>query len=91
MGMYDHVKIEVPLPEGKPNHYVFQTKDFDCLLHNYIITKNKTLIRDGEEIDFHGWLYFYGGPNNEFNEYDAKFTDGKLVELTARSSCKEKE
>lgn len=37
-----------------------------------------TPVKDGEEdTNYHGWLNFYGG---DF-EYNAKFTDGKIVEI----------
>lgn len=41
-------------------------------------------------IDYHGYIKFYHGITNkttydvEWHEYAAKFTDGKLVEITAK-------
>lgn len=87
MGMFDNVIVEVPLPDGGSNEYIFQTKDLDCELHNYIITKDRKLVRDGEETDFHGWLYFYDGST----AYEAKFTDGALVEIVVYNDNQEGE
>jgi hypothetical protein len=37
------------------------------------------------DTNFHGWLLFYGDcRTDEMFEYRAKFTDGKVVELTPR-------
>lgn len=97
MGMYDNLRIEVPLPNGrKPSGP--QTKDFGCLLKTHIITAEGRLMVDETEMfehpermvdsNFHGILHFCdsdGDPNNDtwrFYEYEAKFTDGKLIEIT---------
>jgi hypothetical protein len=42
-----------------------------------------TRIKTGlKPIEFHGWLNFYtNGPNNSWEEYNTKFTDGKLVDI----------
>jgi hypothetical protein len=68
----------------------FQTKDFDCILDNYLISSHGRLILTtglvNEDINYHGMLMFYtvvrppmGG--GYFIEYRCKFTDGKLVEV----------
>lgn len=54
MGMFDSIKCEVTLPINKKlaknfrnkdwTEVVFQTKDLDCTLSNYIIKKNKSFV-----------------------------------------------
>ena len=53
MGMFDSLKVELPLPLNKKeqakfsninwNDVVFQTKDLECTLSTYTITKNGNL------------------------------------------------
>lgn len=98
MGMFDDVICEVELPDGKPNKCGFQTKDLDCQLDKYTITKDGRLTRaryrwneaqneyvpDGADvIQHHGYLNFYdyNSDTKEWREFNAKFTDGKLVEI----------
>lgn len=68
----------------------FQTKDFDCILDNYLITSHGRLLLTNkgvnEDINYHGMLRFYtvvkspsGGGYHI--EYHAKFTEGHLVEV----------
>lgn len=111
MGMYDDIKVLVPLPDGFDGKN-FQSKDLECLLDQYEIRKDGTLWKLVYELvdnpnydkekppfavgnalfkrenehwvqeDFHGFICFYGmGESNEWHEYVAKFTDGKLVEI----------
>lgn len=45
MGMYDHIRCEVPLPGlPDPSKMEFQTKDLECMLENYTINKDGRLI-----------------------------------------------
>lgn len=44
MGMYDFVICEYPLPDSEVQDAKFQTKDFDCNLDEYVITKDGMLI-----------------------------------------------
>ena|SRR5690606_14733928 len=89
MGMFDSINCEVELPgEPKPpaNRWL-QTKDFDCLLDTYTIRADGTLWkkefeeREQEQVNFHGLLNFYTYENDIWYEYNAKFTDGKLVAI----------
>lgn len=72
MGMFDDVICEAPLPDGWEGKCL-QTKDLDCLLCIYTITKGGRLIRTSpawyedsdktvisEDTNFHGILNFYG-------------------------------
>ncbi len=97
MGMFDTVRCQLPLPDLKdPAHVEFQTKSLYCHLDDYIITKAGRLILVGGikgsgadlDVHYHGMLNFYGtkdqkqgyNPENWY-EYDAKFTDGTLVNV----------
>jgi len=97
MGMYDSVVCNAPLPtvEGAPTpSNDFQTKDFHRALDLYTITAEGKLLfdsgwpgTDGEacppkEITFHGILNFYTFEGDNWFEYNAKFTDGRLIEIT---------
>lgn len=81
MGMYDDVTCEADLPRhervpdpGKD----FQTKDLECQCYNYVITKAGRLIKDGIDLEHHGYLRFHDFKGNTWWEYRAKFTDGQL-------------
>jgi len=96
MGLFDYVKCEVGLPDGKANDCEFQTKDFDCpYMETYTITAQGRLVHNAVRYDidppdkrtgsidmnFHGYLNFYGGDDGEWREFNAKFTDGQLIEI----------
>jgi len=71
----------------------FQTKDMDCFLNEYEITPNGSLILINEmvggwnyqeahrEIKYHGLLNFYTEVHGTWYEFEAKFTDGKMVDI----------
>jgi hypothetical protein len=68
----------------------FQTKDFYCLLEEYLITSFGTLCvyENGVNVDtqYHGIFNFYTSvpvqdEKRYMIEYEAKFTDGKLVSV----------
>lgn len=142
MGLFDRLTCQYPLPGlSDPTSIEFQTKDLECLINDYTITREGRLIehyreyeecpenerplygspewntklghlagslrvKAGSERDvdtnYHGWLRFYGtchtgelrmiDPHtgrdqlhpepSEWFEYRAKFTDGKVVEIT---------
>lgn len=44
MGMFDEVKFEYPFPDAELQSVFFQTKDLDCCMDLYIITKEGRLI-----------------------------------------------
>lgn len=87
MGMFDDITCEQPLPaEPKPPGTSFQTKDFDCDMDQYTITADGLLLKHGESVPFHGMLNFYTfTPDSMWFEYEAKFTDGRLVSIDALS------
>jgi len=75
MGMYDDLTCEYALPgEPKPTDINFQTKDFDCLLDHYMITKDGRLTKKNSEVQFHGMLRFYTYTEDDmWFEYEADF------------------
>jgi hypothetical protein len=83
MGMFDNITCEhALLGEPKPKTNLFQTKDFDCLMDHYTITEDGQLLKDGAEVQFHGSVSFYTYTDDDmWFEYEAKFTDGCLVEI----------
>lgn len=75
MGMFDYLVCEADLPDGwqPPAGFLFQTKDFDCVLDKHRITKDGRLRmtrfvgeRDGQplrqefETPWHGFINFTG-------------------------------
>jgi hypothetical protein len=44
MGMYDSIRCEQPLPDGWQPDEQMQTKDLDCELLDYVITKDGRLL-----------------------------------------------
>ena len=89
MGMFDHVNVEVDLPDDVDNDLHFQTKAFHCYMDVITITKDGRLIvpdcfNDDRERDanFHGEFNFYTHtPDKEWIEFKAKFIEGDLVEI----------
>ncbi len=72
MGMFDEIRVEVPLPGGyQPPDGVFQTKDLENRLETYVITsEGRLMMTDAQEhlkpqealpldLEFHGVLHFH--------------------------------
>ena len=97
MGLFDYVNCAAPLPDGKPTpRDKFQTKDFDCpYMEDYVITASGRLMKlkviynglagmstpEDVDLNWHGFLNFYYIDKEEWREFNAKFTDGQLVEI----------
>jgi len=86
MGMFDEIFCEAPLPGPiKPKTKSFQSKDLECLLDLYTITKDGRLLKDQHLCEYHGMLNFYTyereGDYRYWFEYEAKFTDGILQHI----------
>ena len=92
MGLFDNVRCEYPLPDGKPA-VPFQTKTFDApYSETYVITAEGRLLqeppwyaedkadRKPEDTNFHGVLNFYdyNTKTEEWREFNAIFTHGQL-------------
>lgn len=90
MGMFDTVRCEKPLPgEPKPPEGAWlQTKDFDCTMETYTITAAGKLRNETGDVPFHGILSFYTYEKDVWYEYEAKFTDGNLVDISPVSIYK---
>lgn len=94
MGMFDYVRCEYPLPDGRnPTANSYQTKDLYLELGLATITaEGQLLYRDYEEPessnrndDYTGSLSFYDfvSKTGEWFEYTAEFVDGKLQSITS--------
>jgi len=97
MGMFDYVicEYEIPLPKDckelsnvKWNEYTFQSKDMNCLMDDYRITKTgKLLVRESRpdfysepssdlpevESSYHGELNFYAYEQRNKYDYSVSF------------------
>jgi len=90
MGLFDTVNCEYRMPNPAHQDLEFQTKDLECLLDRYVITRDGRLIRRGSELrglerdvewPFHGDLCIYAGdPENRERlvEYVVRFTHGRV-------------
>jgi len=80
MGMFDNVVCKYPLPDAGANSIRFQTKDLECALWKYTITKEGRLLQQSHELEglhkkagseklvdmnYHGLLRFYGSNTKE--------------------------
>jgi hypothetical protein len=56
-------------------------------LDKYVITEDGKLLLDGERVNFHGMLEFhhFDSKSNTYWSYEAKFTDGELVEIKPKN------
>ena len=93
MGMFDYIKIDSKLLPyfGNVDPCLFenefwQTKSLNRCLSVFTITENvlieKTLSKEIIEIiDFHGMIRFYTTINAIWYQFDAKYTNGKLVSI----------
>lgn len=70
---------DVPEEQWK---YVGATDPLHQLWHEQ--SKRKPIFAE-VDTNYHGMLNFYGG-EQDWHEYDAKFTDGNLVEIIKRAS-----
>jgi hypothetical protein len=64
--MFDYIRCELPLPDGYAGRDL-QTKDFNCLLLEHVISKDGRLMlashRAGEpmvDANYHGLVHFIG-------------------------------
>ena len=92
MGLFDNLKCEYPLTEKGNQDLDFQTKSFYRFMESYTITVDGFLIHDSKfwgetKVAFSGKIGFYSSRGNhkdksfEWIEYQAKFVNGKLVEI----------
>ncbi len=93
MGMFDTVYCEYPLPNPRHQDLEFQTKNLECALFTFTITRDGRLVRRGRrgwgrdspdsdvEWLLHGDIRFYTSVKTEepsWVEYVARFTHGRI-------------
>lgn len=88
MGLYDTIQCEYPLPEASHQDLDFQTKDLECFLGTYTVTRDGRLMRHkgrgrfglDRDIEWplHGDLRMYTSLNREWIEYVVRFTHGRV-------------
>jgi hypothetical protein len=93
MGMFDTLYCHYPLPNPRHQDLDFQTKDLECLLDTYTITREGQLVQHADrggwlerldhdgEWPLHGDLRFYTSVKTEepsWIEYVARFTHGRV-------------
>jgi len=91
MGLFDTIKCEYPLPEGLHQNLEFQSKDLECLLDHYTITRDGRLVRHARqggcglerdvEWPYHGDIRIYiSDPDDthQLIEYVVRFTHGRV-------------
>jgi hypothetical protein len=91
--MFDDLNIakEIKIPGFPKNqNRDFQTKDLECQCHRFEVSpegrltltiNRKAGTRISVDQNFHGMLNFYALLGDRWFEYNAKFTDGKLVSV----------
>jgi len=91
VGLFDTLRFEYPLPDPRHQNLDFQTKDLDCGLEYYTITRDGRLVchprrfdgdgsRDRDtELAFHGDIQFYtSAADKTWIEYVMRFTHGHV-------------
>lgn len=100
MGMFDTIYCRRQLPDGPATDEDFQTKSLHNCLCVYEIAADGRLreleIDDrghpipekSRDTGFHGVLRFYTYVGSGLKEYEAKFTDGLLVDLRSANEAR---
>jgi hypothetical protein len=94
MGMFDTIHCEYPLPDARHQDLEFQTKDLECFLDHYTITREGRLVQQatkrgwgGADLDhdvewpLHGDIRIYTSVKAEetsWIEYVVRFTHGRV-------------
>lgn len=93
MGLYDTIKCEYPLPDPLHQDLEFQTKDLECFMDHYTITRDGRLIRHHRpegwrgklerdiEWPIHGDIHIYDldlQRSEGLVEYRVRFTHGRV-------------
>lgn len=84
MGMFDDIKCDYQLPDEGLEHDHFQTKDFDCRLDQYRITKDgrlELMQYDVTTVPDSDRLFGYRMDRNEVQWIDVNF-HGDLIMYT---------
>lgn len=92
MGLFDTVTCEYPLPDPAHQHLEFQTKDLECLMDHYTITRDGRFVRHrpearraslGRDVEWpiHGDIHIYDVDPERADrllEYRVRFTHGRV-------------
>jgi hypothetical protein len=96
MGLFDEVRCEYPLPDPAHQNLLFQTKDLEKGLEQYLITRRGRLVRTRSDwltprerrdaCPIHQDLRIYdsvevGPDEREWVEYVFRFTEGKVTRV----------
>jgi hypothetical protein len=93
MGIFDTIYCRRPLPDGRQTSERFQTKSLCNCLSVFEITadgrlrelelddQGQPVPEKSHDTGLHGLIRFYNLADHELEEYEAKFTDGVLVDL----------
>lgn len=95
MGMFDYVRCEAKLPKPEPMDGLYQTKDTECNLDEYTITKYGQLfcarfdadaepqLAEPAPSNFSGTMDFYGTTKQtgRWKEYHALFSNGIMLNV----------
>ena len=100
MGMFDTIYCRRPLPDDGTSDQGFQTKSLHSVLCVYEIGSDgrlrelelddtgQPLPDKSRDTGFHGVMRFYTYIGDRRMEYEAKFTDGLVVDLrSANEAC----
>ena len=95
MGLFDDIHCDYPLPDPAHNELDYQTKDLDCLMERFLITKEGRLVQIGQamfeepwdstdqvDMNYHGTLLFY--TNREYPDYTEKMMNYEWIEYLAK-------
>lgn len=94
MSLENYIKIDYKLlPQVKNKNAEFfknadwQTLSLNSCLADYVITENALLYfnhvnNKTEDVHFHGIIHFYNQDSEIKNEFKAKYTDGKLINIS---------
>jgi hypothetical protein len=100
MGMFDTIYCRRPLPDGTATHEDFQSKSLHNTLSAYEIgtdgrlreleidDRGQAILEKSKDTGFHGVMRFYTYVGKELKEYEAKFTDGLLVDLRSATGAR---
>jgi hypothetical protein len=99
MGLYDTVYCDYPLPDARHQDLEFQTKDLECLLGDYRITRDGRLMlqdprrerrADGDsdiEWPLHGDISIHTSLDAVWVDYVVRFTHGRVEWILPREEA----
>jgi hypothetical protein len=87
MGMFDHVRVEYPLPDPAHNSLSYQSKSLDCTLTEYVVEKDGTLTCFDQKYEFvpEEQRPYYGKPEWDENPFYKIHGSMKLISEVKRT------